>query len=115
MFSPFRNGILRRHDGSSRHRADSEKDDGRTTPKAETALPSSPTLREHHEDKGQNERAEAATQVSDRVETGASTYSPPSILDEDEDNPYSHAAMTRRAEEILANAKKRLTVSPGED
>lgn len=114
MFSPFRNGILRRHDGSPKHRSDSEKDDGRTTPKAETALPSSPTLREH-ENIGQNERAGAAMQVNDRVETSDSTYSPPSILDEDEDSPYSHAAMTRRAEEILANAKKRLTVSPGED
>ena len=115
MFSPFRNGILRRHDGSSKHRSDSEKDDGRTTPKADTTLPSSPTLREHHEIRGQNERAEAATQGYDGVETRDSTYSPPSILDEDEDNPNSHAAMTRRAEEILANAKKRLTVSPGED
>ena len=33
-----------------------------------------------------------------------------SVLDEDENDPTSHAAMTKRAEEILANAKKRLTV-----
>ena len=33
------------------------------------------------------------------------------ILDEDEDDPHSHAAMSRRAELILANAKKRLLVS----
>lgn len=33
------------------------------------------------------------------------------ILDEDEDDPSSHAAMSRRAEHILANAKKRLLVS----
>lgn len=33
------------------------------------------------------------------------------ILDEDEDDPHSHAAMSRRAEHILANAKKRLLVS----
>lgn len=33
------------------------------------------------------------------------------ILDEDEDDPQSHAAMSRRAENILANAKKRLLVS----
>ena len=32
------------------------------------------------------------------------------ILDEDEDDPNSHAAMSRRAEIILANAKKRLLV-----
>lgn len=33
------------------------------------------------------------------------------ILDEDEDDPQSHAAMSKRAELILANAKKRLLVS----
>lgn len=33
------------------------------------------------------------------------------ILEEDEDDPHSHAAMSRRAEHILANAKKRLLVS----
>lgn len=32
------------------------------------------------------------------------------ILDEDENDPHSHAAMSRRAENILANAKKRLLV-----
>lgn len=44
-------------------------------------------------------------------ENGEGTYSTPAILEEDENDPYSHAAMTRRAEEILASAKKRLTVS----
>lgn len=33
------------------------------------------------------------------------------ILDEDENDPNSHAAMSKRAEQILANAKKRLLVS----
>lgn len=33
-------------------------------------------------------------------------------LDGDNEDPYSHAALSRRAERILANAKKRLTVSP---
>ena len=33
------------------------------------------------------------------------------ILEEDEDDPYSHAGMSKRAEFILANAKKRLLVS----
>ena len=33
------------------------------------------------------------------------------ILDEDENDPSSHAAMSKRAEKILANAKKRLLVS----
>ena len=41
----------------------------------------------------------------------ADLYQTPSILDEDENDPESHAAMTRRAEEILANAKKRLNVN----
>ena len=115
MFSPFKNGILRRYDGSAKQRSDSEKDGRRTTPKEEAALPSSPTLQEDHENKGQNHPVEAAAQDGDHVETRESTYSPPSVLDEDEDDPHSHAAMTRRAEEILANAKKRLTVSPGEE
>ena len=34
------------------------------------------------------------------------------VLEEDEDDPTSHAALSLRAEEILANAKKRLTVCP---
>lgn len=33
-----------------------------------------------------------------------------SILDEDENDPASHAAMSKKAEQILANAKKRLLV-----
>lgn len=33
------------------------------------------------------------------------------VLDEDENDPNSHAAMSKRAEQILANAKKRLLVS----
>ena len=37
---------------------------------------------------------------------------PPEVEDEDS---YSHAAMSIRAEQILANAKKRLTVSPSPD
>lgn len=32
------------------------------------------------------------------------------VLDEDENDPFSHAALSVRAEEILANAKRRLTV-----
>ncbi|KAL9138534.1 MAG: hypothetical protein Q9175_000269 [Cornicularia normoerica] len=115
MFGPFRNGILRRHDGSRKHKSGSGRDERRTTPEQEAALASSPTLQEDHNHDGQNGHAEAAAQDYDHVETRDSIYSPPPILDEDEDDPYSHAAMTRRAEEILANAKKRLTVSPGKD
>ena len=92
----------------------SDNDDRINTPKDEVALPSSPTLQEDYENKRQVDPPEAAAQDGDHVETRASTYSPPSILDEDENDPHSHAAMTRRAEEILANAKKRLTVSLGE-
>lgn len=115
MFSPFKNGLLRRHDGSTKHTSGSERDDRRTTPKEEAALASSSALQDDYNHKGQSGYAEAAAQHYDHVETRDSIYSPPSILDEDEDDPCSHAAMTRRAEEILANAKKRLTVSPGKD
>ncbi|CAF9909574.1 hypothetical protein IMSHALPRED_008409 [Imshaugia aleurites] len=114
MFSPFKNGILRRHDGSTKRRSTAERDDGRTTPKEETALASSPTLQADYDYKAQNGHEVTAAQDSDHVETRNSVYSPPSILEEDEDDPHSHAAMTRRAEEILANAKKRLTVSAGD-
>lgn len=115
MFSPFRNGILRRHDGSTKRRSKSDGDAKINTPKEEAALPSSPTLQEYYNQEDQNGYVEAGAQDNDHVEARDSIYSPPSILDEDEDDPHSHAAMTRRAEEILANAKKRLTVSPGED
>ena len=86
-----------------------------TTPKEGAALPSSPTLQEDYTYQGQNGSKEAVAQDCDHVETRDSIYTTPSILGEDEDDPYSHAAMTRRAEEILANAKKRLTVRPGVD
>ena len=111
MFSPFKNGLLRRHDGSAKQRSGSEKDGGKTASREENTLPSSPTLQEDHKIQTQNGETDAAAQDYHQVDTRESTYSPPSILDEDEDDPYSHAAMTRRAEEILANAKKRLTVS----
>ena len=111
MFSTFRNGLLRRHDGSAKQRSGTEKDDRRTTSHEEIPLPSSPILQENHNIQSQNGETDATAQGYDHVETRESTYSPPSILDEDEDDPHSHAAMTRRAEEILANAKKRLTVS----
>lgn len=113
MFSPFRNGILRRRDGSTKQRSASESDDRSTTPKEGAALPSSPTLQEDYTYQGQNGSKEAVAQDCDHVETRDSIYTTPSILGEDEDDPYSHAAMTRRAEEILANAKKRLTNMEG--
>ena len=111
MFSPFKNGILRRHDDPTKQPSGSDNDHRITTLKEEAALPSSPTLQEDHESKRQIDPEEAAAQDGDHVETRDSAYSPPSVLDEDENDPHSHAAMTRRAEEILANAKKRLTVS----
>ncbi len=115
MFSPFRNGILRRHDGSTKSRSGSGRDERKSTPKEDSTLPSSPTLQESYNKEGENGGTEGAVQDYDHVETRDSTYTSPSILDEDENDPHSHAAMTRRAEEILANAKKRLTVSLGED
>lgn len=113
MFSPFRHGLRRRHDGSTKHKVGSERENRKTTSKEEAALASSPTLQEDYKHGGRYGYTDAAT-LDEHVETRDSIYSPPSILDEDEDDPYSHAAMTRRAEEILANAKKRLTVSPSE-
>jgi len=35
-----------------------------------------------------------------------------SVSEADNEDPFSHAALSKRAERILANAKKRLTVSP---
>ena len=110
MYSPFRNGLLRRHDGSTRLRSSSENRDKRDQsrfsyqPENGDPLASSPLLQEHYDG---TEQAEDF----DHVETKDSIYNTPSILEEDENDPYSHAAMTKRAEEILANAKKRLTVS----
>ena len=115
MFSPFKNGILRRLDDPITQPSGSDNADRTNTPKEEAALLSSPTFRENHENKPDIEPGEVAAQEGDHVETRDSTYSPPSILDEDENDPHSHAAMTRRAEEILANAKKRLTVSLSKD
>ncbi len=117
MYSPFRNGLLRRHDGSTRLRSSSENRDKRDQsrfsyqPENGDPLASSPILHEQYNDIEQKSYAETAMEDFDHVETRDSIYNTPSILDEDENDPYSHAAMTKRAEEILANAKKRLTVS----
>ena len=55
-----------------------------------------------------DEQSEAPTETS-RIPDN--TYKTPSILEEDEDDPNSHMGMSRRAEEILAIAKRRLTVA----
>lgn len=61
-----------------------------------------------------------STDRSPKLEQGQGRVSPVpdndgpgvrSIFDEDEDDPQSHAAMSKRAELILANAKERLLVS----
>lgn len=117
MYSPFRNGVLRRHDGSTRLRSSSESGNYRISFKknrlsyqqgGEVPLTSSPTLQEDSNGFGQRIYTES---TQGDYENGEGTYNTPSILEEDESDPYSHAAMTKRAEEILANAKKRLTVS----
>ena len=115
MFSPFSNGILRHHDQFINQTSDSERDERRATQNEELVLLSSPAQKDHS-DRGENGNARDDAKGDDplEAETRKSTYSPPSILDEDEEDPSSHAAMTKRAEEILANAKKRLTVSLGE-
>lgn len=117
MCSPFRHGVLRRHDGSARRRSSSEKGDNRISFEqnrlsyqqgGELLFASSPTMQENPSDFGQRIYTES---TQGDYENGEGTYSTPAILEEDENDPYSHAAMTRRAEEILANAKRRLTVS----
>jgi len=116
--SPFRNGVLSHRDGPTRARSNSERGgDGRIKydnsrlsyrPSGDVPIASSPTLRD---DYNISPKAGVSASPVQDDEIGQTTYSTPSILEEDENDPTSHAAMTRRAEEILANAKKRLTVS----
>jgi len=117
MYSPFRNGVLRRHHGSTSRRSSSEKGENRIAFEktrlsyqqgGEVPFASSPTLHDDPNRFGQRIYTES---TQGDYENGEGTYSTPAILEEDENDPYSHAAMTRRAEEILANAKIRLTVS----
>ena len=125
--SPFRNGVLSRPGGPTRARSVTEREKGadgrirfensrlsyRPAGTPERTIASSPTLKDHYspnrviiiEDDEQSEAALENNYAPDN------TYKTPSILDEDESNPNSHTAMSKRAEEILANAKKRLTVS----
>ena len=114
MYSPFENGVLRQRDGHVRIRSSSERGNNRIAfennrlsfrQDPEVPIASSPTL---HEDTGQRIYTES---TQGDFEDGEGTYTTPAILEEDEDDPRSHAAMSRRAEAILANAKKRLTVS----
>lgn len=113
MYSPFRNGVLKQHDGSVRLRSGSERggnriafENNRLSFRLDAAMPiaSSPTLNEFSDQRIYTESTQGD------FENGEGTYTTPAILEEDEDDPHSHAAMTRRAEWILANAKKRLTV-----
>ena len=115
MYSPFQNGVLRQHDGSQRLRSSSARGDKRIAfennrlyfrQTTDIPIASSPTL---EEDSGSRIYTES---TQGDFGNGEGTYTTPAILEEDENDPNSHAAMTRRAEEILANAKKRLTVSP---
>lgn len=117
MYSPFRNGVLRRHDGSMRLRSTSEKGNNRIAIEknrlsfgkgGDVSDASSPIVQDDSDGFGQRIYTES---TQGDYENGEGTYSTPAILEEDENDPYSHAAMTKRAEEILANAKKRLTVS----
>ena len=117
--SPFQNGILRHHDGSMRLRSSFEKGGKRVATEqsrsyqvnGHVVLDSSSMIREDHNGIERTSYAEDSIEEDDLTESRKNIYRTPSILDEDEDDPNSHAAMTRRAEEILANAKKRLTVS----
>ncbi|KAK4691237.1 hypothetical protein P7C71_g5718, partial [Lecanoromycetidae sp. Uapishka_2] len=120
--SPFRNGVLRRHDGSMRLRSSSERAEKRVpNEQSQVSYPpiggvpfaSSPTLNEYYNGVEQKSYTDSAREDDDLIESRNTTYNTPAILEEDENDPYSHAAMTRRAEEILANAKKRLTNMEG--
>ena len=125
--SPFRNGVLSRPGGPTRARSVTERDKGsdgrirfensrlsyRPAATTEKVIVSAPTHKSEYsphrviiiED---DEQSEATL---DKDYTPDNTYKTPSILEEDEENPNSHMAMSKRAEEILANAKKRLTVT----
>lgn len=119
-YSPFRNGLPRRHDGPARiqssfergERIDQFQQSGSSREAGgEVPFASSPTIRDEYSLEEPKSYSEHASQDDGLADTSDSVYKTASVLDEDEDDPYSHAAMTRRAEEILANAKKRLTVS----
>lgn len=79
-------------------------------PNSDMPFASSPTLHDNSNGIEQRSYTDNVEEDDDLIESRNTTYSTPAILEEDENDPYSHAAMTRRAEEILANAKKRLTV-----
>ncbi|KAL9128399.1 MAG: hypothetical protein Q9217_002923 [Psora testacea] len=117
--SPSRNDVLSCNDGPTRVRSNSERSNGRITyensrlsyrPSGTGPIASSPTLPDDYNDAPIDHLAESPRQEDHLAHN---TYKTPSILEEDEDDPESHAAMTKRAEEILANAKKRLTNMEG--
>ena len=117
MSRSTRNGLRSRYEGRPRFRSSSEKGDNRITlertrlgftQEEDSATTPPPDDHEEPDDLGQRIYTES---THGDYEDGEGTYRTPAILEEDENDPYSHAAMTRRAEEILANAKKRLTVS----
>ena len=123
--SPFRNGVLSRPGGPTRARSVTDREKGsdgrirfensrlsyRPVGTSEKVIVSAPTPKNDYspnrviiiEDDEQSE--------SNKDYAPDNTYKTPSILEEDDENPNSHMAMSKRAEEILANAKKRLTVT----
>ena len=116
--SPFRNGVLATHDGSLA-RSNSDRQHGRIKfensrltfrPNGDASRhsPGSPLV---DQSSPSSNAPPGSSEGDDEIGPAHSTYKTPSILDEDENDPESHAAMTMRAEEILANAKKRLNVS----
>ena len=60
----------------------------------ETPYASSPTLQEDRNKAGFNNYMDKAREDYGHVDIRDSIYNTPSILDEDENNPTSHAAMT---------------------
>lgn len=115
--SPFRHGVLSRLDDPTRATSNSERENEKIKyehallsyrPNLDVPIASSPTLEDEH---GRDAKSSKIKLSEDEVSTASADYNSPAILEEDENDPYSHAAMTVRAEEILANAKKRLLVS----
>ena len=116
--SPFRNGILTRQD-SARAGTNGEKNNSRIKyensklvyrPNGHSSQNTSPILGNEVNEEDHSD-ANRLTETPEQEDFSAPVdYRTPSVLNEDENDPKSHAAMTRSAEETLANAKQQLTV-----
>ena len=130
----FRNGDRSKTQKTPNMKATSPRDPDSGT-NGSSMLASSPTLHDSHAlsgtqvaesewsgfDGAHGGRDTPDEEIADLKDVGPPTYAFPPLDNEkdgfsappdiEDDDPYSHAAMSIRAEQILANAKKRLTVS----